>query len=366
MAVVGHLDAEQIEHPGAPRIGKVLRIEGALDELLLELEAQDDVEAVRRLVGLDADEPGLGAVDRGEERLEVDVSELRRERLLQRLVPVEPERAAAARRGSPRYGSATRSVRATARSRAACARAKARSRARSGRGPASCIVDQSESRPGLVVARRQAHVARRERGAERVHGRVEAIRAVLEAERREDALAERSPAASAGNGWSRNDASTRGASRTSSASTGRIVPKTSATSVVFMNGSKSSRSGGIGRVVPLEALDVAPLQLEVALERREEVREVVVRARVDPDLVPERRRSRHLDAELGRDAALLLPVAPGDADEAGVVRVVLERLFDGRRRSRSARPRRRRTSRGRCGRASPAPRLAPDGRRAAS
>ena len=80
------------DHPGAPRIGKVLRVERALDELLLELEAQDDVEAVRRLVGLDADEAGLGAVHGGEERLEVDVSELRRERLLQRLVPVEPER----------------------------------------------------------------------------------------------------------------------------------------------------------------------------------------------------------------------------------------------------------------------------------
>ena len=86
---------------------------------------------------------------------------------------------------------------------------------------------------------------------------------------------------------------------------------------------------GVGRVLPLEALDVAPFQLEVALKRREEPGEVVGRARLDPDLVAERRRSRQLDAEVGRNAALLLPVAPGDADEASVVRVVLERLFDG-------------------------------------
>ena len=85
----------------------------------------------------------------------------------------------------------------------------------------------------------------------------------------------------------------------------------------------------VGRVLPLEALDVLPLELEVALERRKELREVVRRARLDPHLVAERRRSRQLDAELGRNAPLLLPVAPGDADEAGVVRVVLERLFDG-------------------------------------
>ena len=94
--------------PAAPRLGQVLRVERALDQPLLELEAEDDVQAVRRLVGLDADEAGLGAVDGGEERVEVDVAELSGERLLQRLVPVQPERPRAARRGSPTCGSATR------------------------------------------------------------------------------------------------------------------------------------------------------------------------------------------------------------------------------------------------------------------
>ena len=108
MRVVGHVDPEQVAHPLVPCIRKILRIERALDEPLLELEAQDDVKAVRGLVGFDPDEPRLGAVDGGEERLEVDVAELRRERLLQRLVPVQPERPASGRRGSPRCDSATR------------------------------------------------------------------------------------------------------------------------------------------------------------------------------------------------------------------------------------------------------------------
>ena len=83
-----------------------------------------------------------------------------------------------------------------------------------------------------------------------------------------------------------------------------------------------------GRVVPLEALDVAPLQLDVPLERGEEAREVVVRARLDPDAGGLARRARHLGAELGGHAPLLLPVAARDADEARVVRVVLERLLE--------------------------------------
>ena len=95
-----------------------------------------------------------------------------------------------------------------------------------------------------------------------------------------------------------------------------------------MYGSKSSRSGCVRRVLPLEAVDVATLELEVALERREKPREVVRRAGLDPHLVPERRRSRQVDAEVGRHAALLLPVAAGDPDEARVVGVVVERVLE--------------------------------------
>ena len=76
-----------------PHLRQVFEGDGPLEQLLLELEA-DDVEGVRRLVGVDADEPRLGAVDRAHEPVEVDLAE-RGEGLLQGLVPVLPERPAA-------------------------------------------------------------------------------------------------------------------------------------------------------------------------------------------------------------------------------------------------------------------------------
>ena len=85
---------------------------------------------------------------------------------------------------------------------------------------------------------------------------------------------------------------------------------------------------GVRRVVPLEALDVALLQLEVPLEDGEEGGEVVVRPRLDPDLVALRARAQHLGAELGRHLPVLLPVVTRDADQAGVVGVGIERLLE--------------------------------------
>ena len=147
------------------------------------------MEAVGRLVGLDTDETGLGAVDGGEEGVEVDVLELRRKRLLQRLVPVEPERPAATHEVLPR--SALRLVEPERRR--ACQR-----RSLERRGAAECVVavpclvhrspERAETR--LVVARCHAHVAVGERRAERVHGGIEAVRTLLESERREHALCE--------------------------------------------------------------------------------------------------------------------------------------------------------------------------------
>ncbi len=89
--VVGHVDAEELLHPGVPDLRKVLERDRPLDELLLELEAEDDVQAVGRLVRIDADQPGLRAVDRADEGVELDRAELR-EVLLERREPVLPER----------------------------------------------------------------------------------------------------------------------------------------------------------------------------------------------------------------------------------------------------------------------------------
>ena len=52
------------------------------------------MQAVRRLVGLDPDRSRLGAVDARKEVVEADVAELLRERVLEGLVPVSPERTA--------------------------------------------------------------------------------------------------------------------------------------------------------------------------------------------------------------------------------------------------------------------------------
>ena len=83
---------------------------------------------------------------------------------------------------------------------------------------------------------------------------------------------------------------------------------------------------GVGAVGPLEALDVAPLELEVRPQVREERGEVVRPPRLDPGVVTARRLARHLRAQVGRHPAGLLPVAPRHADEAVVVGVVGEAL----------------------------------------
>ena len=244
--------------------------------------------------------PGLGTVDGGEEGLQVDVSELRGEGLLQRLVPVEPERAAAPDEVLP--GAALRLVQAQ-RGRAGERRALERRCDAVRVVPVPRLVHRRPERvePGLVVPRRHAHVAGRERRAERMHGGIEPVRALLETEGREDALREllllvrcewlfeeRRVDARCFPHELRKD----GADRPEHV--GDLRGRHVRLEVV--------EEGRVRRVVPLEALDVPSLQVEVALERREELREVVRRSRLDPHPVAESGRSDHLRAQLGRDA----------------------------------------------------------------
>ncbi len=157
-------------------------------------------------------------------------------------------------------------------------------------------------------------------------GRIEPVRAFLEAERREDPLAERLLPAGGERLLEERRVDARrlahelrehGSNRPEHLGhLGRLH--------VRLEVVEERR---VGRVLPLEALDVAALELEVALERGKEPGEVVRRARLDPHLVSESRSARHLDPQLGRHAALLLPVAARDADQARVVGVVVERLF---------------------------------------
>ena len=83
-------------------------------------------------------------------------------------------------------------------------------------------------------------------------------------------------------------------------------------------------------VVVVEALDVAAPELEVLPQRRQELREIRLLARLHPHGHRERGRTRHLGTQVGRNTTRLLPVAADDTDQAGLVRVVLQRLLEWR------------------------------------
>ena len=58
----GTVDAEVLPHAAVPLLGQLLERELVREHRLLELEAEDDVQVVRRLVRLDADQGRLDAV----------------------------------------------------------------------------------------------------------------------------------------------------------------------------------------------------------------------------------------------------------------------------------------------------------------
>ncbi len=174
----------------------------------------------------------------------------------------------------------------------------------------------------VVVARRQPDVVDRARARERMHCRVEPPRLPVEAEAlqhvqlepllglaREEAVASGSLAVLRGGCDERDLLLLQpGEDR---ADLGRRRP---ALEVV--------EEDVVGLVVVVEALDVAAAELEVRLEVWEEGGEVGAGARVGPDRERERRGARHRGPELRRNAPGLLPVLPGDADEARFVGVV--------------------------------------------
>ena len=86
----------------------------------------------------------------------------------------------------------------------------------------------------------------------------------------------------------------------------------------------------VGRVALLHVLGPAERDVVDALERGPEDGEVVRLARLEPRDVRLAALARPGGRELGRDAACLLPVAAGDADQARVVRVVVELGLDRR------------------------------------
>jgi hypothetical protein len=83
-------------------------------------------------------------------------------------------------------------------------------------------------------------------------------------------------------------------------------------------------------VVVVEAFDIAAAQLEVVAEGGQELGEIGLLPRLDPDRHRERGGSGHLPAQLGGDAPRLLPVAADEADQARLVGVVVERVLERR------------------------------------
>ncbi len=180
----------------------------------------------------------------------------------------------------------------------------------------------------LLVARRQADVLRARAGRERVHRQVEAREGGVEAEALDDlervlVLCVDGPGAGQ-EGVVAVDRAVLGDQRhelgfelvEDAPHLRRLHPR-----LVVVE------QDVVRLVVVLEALDVAALQLDGALELGEEEREVVVRARLRPDVMGLGGGARHLGGQLGRHAPRLLPVAPGRADQARLVGVVVETLL---------------------------------------
>ena len=85
--VVRDLDAEVLLHPLVPHGRQVARSDMPRDQVLLELEAQDEVEAVGRFVRLDPNQGWLHLVDRAVEVVELDGIEVREQALDLRVEP---------------------------------------------------------------------------------------------------------------------------------------------------------------------------------------------------------------------------------------------------------------------------------------
>ena len=73
---IGRLDSKVIVIALVPGLGKILHIEGALDELAFEVEPDEDMEVVGDFIGFDPDETGLDGVDGAEEGVCIGHAEL--------------------------------------------------------------------------------------------------------------------------------------------------------------------------------------------------------------------------------------------------------------------------------------------------
>ncbi len=173
----------------AHALRQVAQLDASVDDVLLELEAEDDVHPVRDLVGADSDERRAHAVDGGIEAIELDAAELLREDLLQARIEEAPERHAASDEVLPQ--AALRLVQAE---RGAGADRKIREAARDLVlvQPVPVLVHSREQRleAVLVVVRGDADVVDAGTACERMLGRIDAPRVGPVAEQIDDLVIE--------------------------------------------------------------------------------------------------------------------------------------------------------------------------------
>ena len=198
------------------------------------------MQVVGRLVGLDADQRRLDPVDGAVPVLERGARERLRERRLQLRVEVAPERQAAADHVLPHP--ALRLVQAE---RGAARERRALELARDAVlvEPVAGLVHRPEQAVEVVVevARRQADVGDRDRGRERVDGRVEPPLGRVEAEALDHLQLELLLALERERRAARGPLPSWRAAATSGTCSSFSRSKTARTSAVFMPGSKSSR-----------------------------------------------------------------------------------------------------------------------------
>ena len=183
-------DAEQRPRFLPPGIGQVVHLQVAVDHAALQREAQQDVQVVGHLVGLDADERRLHGVDRAVEPIQVHVGQSRETRLKLR-VEVLPERPPAADQvlPEPRLGLADAERGAGAQR----AGGQFRRDAQPVQAVAALVDGPEHARAQQigVEARGEPAVGGTQRGGKRVGGHVQATRAGRESQRRQQMIAER-------------------------------------------------------------------------------------------------------------------------------------------------------------------------------
>src|SRR5829696_5598901 len=323
--IVRRLDAEVLLHPLVPDLRQVSEIEGAGQELLLELEAEDDVEVVGRLVRLDPDQRRLDPVDRAVPVVDRRAADRCRERRLQLREEVPPEREAAADHVLPHPA-----LRLMEAERGAMRERRPLQLA----GDAVLVeaVSRFVHRPEepvevvLEVTGRQPDVRDRDRRGERMDSGVEPPRGwvvakpldhlhleLLLALDRERPPAHGALAVPADLGDQRNLLLLQPIE--DSADLGRLHA-----------GLEVVEEDVVWLVVVVEALDVATPELDVLLQGGQELREVRILPRLHPDGHRERGGARDLGLELRRHAARLLPLPAHEPDQGSLVGVVVHRV----------------------------------------